>query len=151
VQGSEDAWRSGGNQDQTGLRSETSTDDEAKHDTEKGPEEVAAKQNKAKCEETENKYEAVASSQQQPNQTVRFGKPNHPVSPGSMQKGTLKTITPRTALSPHWCPLGLMPSQRRRIQWMRAQKMREEAAKKERDEHFNTIRPVIPTKQELRV
>jgi hypothetical protein len=33
---------------------------------------------------------------------------------------------------------------------MRVQKMREEAAKKERDEHFNTIRPVIPTKQEWR-
>jgi hypothetical protein len=34
---------------------------------------------------------------------------------------------------------------------MRAQKMREEMAKKERDEHFNDIRPVIPTKQEWRV
>jgi hypothetical protein len=34
---------------------------------------------------------------------------------------------------------------------MRVQKMREEAAKKERDEHFNDIRPVIPTKQEWRV
>jgi hypothetical protein len=34
---------------------------------------------------------------------------------------------------------------------MRAQKMREEAAEKERDEHFNNIRPVIPTKQEWRV
>jgi glutaredoxin-related protein len=34
---------------------------------------------------------------------------------------------------------------------MRVQKMREEAAKKERDEHFNTIRSVIPTKQEWRV
>jgi hypothetical protein len=34
---------------------------------------------------------------------------------------------------------------------MRAQKLREEAAKKERDEHFNGIRPVIPTKQEWRV
>jgi hypothetical protein len=44
-----------------------------------------------------------------------------------------------------------MPSQRRRIQWMRAQKMREEAAENERDEHFNTIRPVIPTKQEWKV
>jgi hypothetical protein len=29
---------------------------------------------------------------------------------------------------------------------MRAQKMREEAAKKERDEYFNTIWPMIPTK-----
>jgi hypothetical protein len=34
---------------------------------------------------------------------------------------------------------------------MRAQKMRDEAAEKERDEHFNDIRPVIPTKQEWRV
>jgi glutaredoxin-related protein len=34
---------------------------------------------------------------------------------------------------------------------MRVQKMREEAAKKERGEHFNTIRSVIPTKQEWRV
>jgi hypothetical protein len=44
-----------------------------------------------------------------------------------------------------------MPSKRRRIPWMRAQKMREEAAKKVRDEYFNTIRPVIPMKQEWRV
>jgi hypothetical protein len=34
---------------------------------------------------------------------------------------------------------------------MRAQKMREEAAEKERDEHFNTIRPLIQMKQEWRV
>jgi hypothetical protein len=34
---------------------------------------------------------------------------------------------------------------------MRAQKMRGEVAKKERDEYFNTIRPVIPKKQEWRV
>jgi hypothetical protein len=34
---------------------------------------------------------------------------------------------------------------------MRAQKLREEAAKKERDEHFNTIRWMIPKKQEWRV
>jgi hypothetical protein len=34
---------------------------------------------------------------------------------------------------------------------MRAQKMREEAAKKERDEHFNNIRSVILKKQVWRV
>jgi hypothetical protein len=34
---------------------------------------------------------------------------------------------------------------------MRAHKLREELAKKERDEHFNTIRPMFPTKQEWRV
>jgi hypothetical protein len=44
-----------------------------------------------------------------------------------------------------------MPSQRRRIQRMRTHKLREEAAEKERDEHFNTIWPMFPTKQEWRV
>jgi hypothetical protein len=44
-----------------------------------------------------------------------------------------------------------MPSERRRIQWMRVQKLREEAVEKERDEYFNTIRLVIPTKQEWRL
>jgi hypothetical protein len=48
-------------------------------------------------------------------------------------------------------PPGLMRSQRRRIQWMRVQKLREEAAEKERDEHFNTIQPMFPTKQEWMV
>jgi hypothetical protein len=55
------------------------------------------------------------------------------------------------APTPHWCPPGLTFCQRRRIQRMRAQKMREEAAEKERDQHFNDIRPVIPMKQESRV
>jgi hypothetical protein len=36
-----------------------------------------------------------------------------------------------------------MPSHRRRIQRMRAQKMREEAVEKERYEHFSTIRSAI--------
>jgi hypothetical protein len=62
VRGSEDAQRSGGNQDQIGLRSKTSTNDKAKHNTEKGPEKVAAKQNKAQGEETEIRAKAVASS-----------------------------------------------------------------------------------------
>jgi hypothetical protein len=34
---------------------------------------------------------------------------------------------------------------------MRAQKLREEAVEKERDEHFNTIWPMFPTTQEWRV
>jgi hypothetical protein len=34
---------------------------------------------------------------------------------------------------------------------MRAQKLREEATEKERDEHFNSIQPMFPTKQEWRV
>jgi hypothetical protein len=51
---------------------------------EKGSEEIAEKQNKALGEETEIKANAVASYQQQPNRTVRFGKLDHPVSLGSM-------------------------------------------------------------------
>jgi hypothetical protein len=144
------ADESGGNQDQTWLRSGTSTDDEAKPDVEKGPEKVAAKQNKTQGKWTEIRAKAVASSQQKSNRTVRFGKSNHPVSLGSVQKGVLKTITAGTAPAPHWCPPRLMPSQRR-IQRLRAQKLREEAVKKERDEHFNAIWSVIPMKQEWRV
>jgi hypothetical protein len=34
---------------------------------------------------------------------------------------------------------------------MRAQKMGEEAAEKEKHKYFNIIQPVIPTKQEQRV
>jgi hypothetical protein len=63
---------SGGNQEQTGLRSETSANDEAKHSTEKGLDEIAEKQYKAPSEETEIKAKAVASSQQQPNRTIQF-------------------------------------------------------------------------------
>jgi hypothetical protein len=49
------------------LRSETSTDDKAKHSTEKGPEEIIEKQNKPSGKETKNKAKAVASYQQQSN------------------------------------------------------------------------------------
>jgi hypothetical protein len=34
---------------------------------------------------------------------------------------------------------------------MRAQKLKEKATEKERDEYFNTIRPMFPVKQEWRV
>jgi hypothetical protein len=44
-----------------------------------------------------------------------------------------------------------MPSQRRRVQRLRAQKLREEAPEKERDEYFNSIQPMFPVKQEWRV
>jgi hypothetical protein len=61
------------------------------------------------------------------------------------------TTTLGTALLPHWCPTGHTPSQRKMIQRMRAQKLREEVVEKERDEHFNAIRPMIPAKQEWTV
>jgi hypothetical protein len=55
---------SGGNQDQTKPGSGTSADDKANHGTEKGPQEVAAKQNKAQGEEIEIRADVVASFQQ---------------------------------------------------------------------------------------
>jgi hypothetical protein len=91
-------------------------DDEVKHNTNKGPEEVATKQNMVQGEETKIRVEATASSQQLSNQTVRFGKPNLLVSSGSVQKGTSETIAPETAPAPRWCPPGLMHSKRMKIQ-----------------------------------
>jgi hypothetical protein len=65
---------------------------------------------------------------------------------GSGQKRSVRTTASEMAPAPHWSPPGVTSNQKRRIQWMRAQKIREEAAEKERDEHFNTIRSVIPMK-----
>jgi hypothetical protein len=113
--------------------------DEAKPSTKKASEEVAVEQNRAQGKKTKIRAEAGANSQQQPNWTIRFSKSDHPVSPGSGQRKTSRTTALRMVPTPHWCPPGLTPSQRRRIQWMRAQKLREEACEKERDEHFNII------------
>jgi hypothetical protein len=127
------------------------SNDKAKPNVEKGSEEVVVEQSKVPREMVETKIEVGTSSQQPPNQTVQFLKLDHPVSSSSGKKMASRTTAPRTAPTPHWCPPGLTPSQRSRIQHMRAQKLREEATKKERDGHFNTIRPMISMKQEWRV
>jgi hypothetical protein len=121
-----------------------------KPDAERKSKEVAAEQDRVLEVKAETKIEAEASSWWPPNRTVQFRKPDHPISSTSGQKKPLRTTTPGTAPTPRWCPPGLTPSQRRRIQQMRTQKMREEAIG-ERDEHFNDIWSVIPTKQEWRV
>jgi hypothetical protein len=126
-------------QEKTGLRSETSTDDEAKPDVENSPEEVTTEQDRVPEVKAETKTEARTSSRWPPNRTVWFPKPDRPISLGSGQKKALRTTAPGMALAPHWCSTGLMPSQGRRFQQMRAHKMREESTKKERDEHVNTI------------
>jgi hypothetical protein len=110
----------------------------------KGLEEIAEKQNKAQGKETKIKADAVSSSSQTGksdlvNRTIQFLQ-------DQCRRGASKTIVPRTVPTTRWCPLGLTPSQRKRNQWVRAQKLREEAAKKERDGHFNAIRSVIPMK-----
>jgi hypothetical protein len=77
---------------------------------EKGLEEVSMEQYKAQGMNTEIRGKAGASSQQHQNQIVWFGKLEHLISPGSVQKGNLRTTTPRMAPTPWWCPLGLTPS-----------------------------------------
>jgi hypothetical protein len=141
----------GGSQGQTWARSETLAHDKAKPSSEGGPEGATAEQNKAQGEKTETRIEVKAGSQQSSNRIVQFSKLDHPVSLGSGQKRTSRTTAPEMAPALRWCPPGLTPSHRRRIQQMRAQKMRKEAIEKERDEHFNTIWPMIPTKEEWRV
>jgi hypothetical protein len=118
-----------------------------KPDAEKSAEEVVAEQHRA----LETRIEVRTSLQRPPNQTVQFPKPDHLVSLALGQKKTSRTTAPRMASTPRWCPPSLMPCQRRRIQWMRVLKMKEEATEKERDEYFNTIHPVILRKQEWRV
>jgi hypothetical protein len=130
----------GSSQEKTGSGSESSTNGKEKPVAEKSPREVTAEQSKVPEVKTKTKTEAGTSSQQSQNRTVRFSKPDYPVSTASGQKKASKTTVPGTAPAPHWCPLGLAPNQRRRNQWMRAQKMREEMAKKERDEYFNIAR-----------
>jgi hypothetical protein len=133
------------------LTSETSTNDEVKPDAEKSLEEVVAEQERVLEAKAETRTEARTSSRCPPNRTVWFPKSDHPVLAALGQRRTSRTTAPGMAPAARWYPLGLTPSQRRRIQWMRAQKMREEVAEKERDEHFNVIWSVIPTKQEWRV
>jgi hypothetical protein len=71
---------SGGNQDQIGLRSGTSVDDEAKHETEKDLEEVTTEQNKVVGAKIETRMKAGTSTRQPQNWTVRFPKSDHPIS-----------------------------------------------------------------------
>jgi hypothetical protein len=129
----------------------TSADGEKKPDVERNPEEVTTDQKNVPGAKIETRTKVRISSRQPQNQTVKFSKPDHPVSMTPSQKQPSRTTAPGMALAPRWCPPVLTPSQRRRIQRMTAQKMWEEAVKKERDEYFNVIRSVIPMKQEWRV
>jgi hypothetical protein len=91
---------------------------------EKSLKEVAAKQDRVLKAKAETNIEAGTSSQWLPNQIVQFSKLDHLVSLASGQERPSRTTAPEMAPTPRWCPPGLTPSQRRRIQWMR-----EEAAK----------------------
>jgi hypothetical protein len=61
--GGSSADGSGGSQGQTGLRSETSANDEAKRNWEKSPEEAVVEQNEAQGEKMETRTEDGTNSQ----------------------------------------------------------------------------------------
>jgi hypothetical protein len=111
------AIRGGG---RTRPRNESSANNEAKLDVEKGTEEVAAERDRVPGVKAETRTEVRASSRQPPNWIDWFPKPDHSISSSSEQKGLSRTTEPRTTTTPHWCPPGLISSQRRRIQQMRA-------------------------------
>jgi hypothetical protein len=66
------AGQSGSSQEKTGPRSKSSANGEAKPDTEKSLEEVAAEQNRVLEAKAETRIEAGTSSRRPPNQTFRF-------------------------------------------------------------------------------
>ena len=61
-----------------------------------------------------------------------------------------KPILPGTQPQPRWCPKNLSHSQKRRLQRLRMNKLREDEAEKWRDEWFNEERPMIPVRKEWR-
>jgi hypothetical protein len=56
----------------------------------------------------------------------------------------IKSVAPGTKPGPQWCPTGLTHTQKRRVQRLRALEIREEIAKKKRDELFNRDKPMVP-------
>jgi hypothetical protein len=81
--------------------SEILTDGEAKLDAEKNLEEAAVGQSKVLGVKTKTRTEARTSSWQPQNWTVRFPKPDHPVSTASSQKQPSRTTAPEIAPAPH--------------------------------------------------
>jgi hypothetical protein len=80
-----------GSQEKTGLRSKPSANGEVRPDAEKNPEEAATEQSRVPGAKKETRMEAWTSSWQPQNRTVRFPKPDHPVSAASGQKKSSKT------------------------------------------------------------
>jgi hypothetical protein len=85
-------------------------DGKAKPNVEKSPEEAATGHNRVPEVKAETRIEVGTSSQQPPNWTVQFPKPDHPVSSASGQNKPLRTTMPRTSPAPRRCPPGLTPS-----------------------------------------
>jgi hypothetical protein len=105
----------GDGQEKTGPENKSSANDEVESDAGKSLEEAAAEQSKVPRVKTKTGTKAGTSSQ-----IIQFCKPDYPIFAASSQKQPSKTTVPGIAPAPRLCPSGLTPSQRRRIQRMRA-------------------------------
>jgi hypothetical protein len=58
----------------------------------------------------------------------------------------IKSVAPGTKPRPRWCPTGITPTQKRRVQRLRVLEIKEEIAKKNKDEWFNEDKLMVPLK-----
>ena len=58
----------------------------------------------------------------------------------------IRSVVPGSKLKSQWCPRGLTHTQKQRVQWLRALKIKEEQAEKLRDEWFNEAMPMVSAK-----
>jgi hypothetical protein len=58
----------------------------------------------------------------------------------------IKSVAPGTKPGPQWCPTGLTPTQKRRVQRLRVLEIKGKIAEKKHDKWFNQDGPVVPLK-----
>jgi hypothetical protein len=66
--------------------------------------------------------------------------------PRNLGGNKIKSVALGTKQGPQWCPTGITPTQKRRLQRLRASEIREETAEKRWDEWFSQDRQVVPLK-----
>jgi hypothetical protein len=138
------ADQSGGSQGQTRPRSETSADGKVKPGEKSRGRRSSAEQDSESEDKDQDKGRDQLTATSKSDSPVFQTGPSGFCSP--RPEAIVEDYHARDSSSTSLVSSRLTPSQRRRIQRMRAPKMREEAVEKERDEYFNVIRSVIPTK-----
>jgi hypothetical protein len=64
--------------------------------------------------------------------------------PRNLGGNIIKSIAPEIKPRPQWCPKGLTHTQKRRVQRLRALKIKEDITLKKCDELFRRVRPTVP-------
>ena len=69
----------------------------------------------------------------------------HQYRPRNSGGSRIRSVAPGTKPKLRWCPTGLIHTQKRRVQRLRALEIREELAKKKRGKWFNQDKPMVPS------